>query len=145
MNNEDDDVVRKVEFSGDSLGDESFVLRFRTSKMKVRELVVEAVGEYVRNQIAKGYVVARKPRRRHLAPMTGHQIRQEAKRGSVGARRGPREIDPAKEVAKATRALRERRIRVFVDGNEMESPDAEVVLAPWTKVIFVRALRRGAY
>jgi hypothetical protein len=145
MNNDADDDVRKVEFSGDRLGDDSFVIRFRASKVKVRELVVEAVGEYVRKQIAKGLVVARKARRRVLTPMTPQQIRNEAKRGSVGARRGPREIELANEVAKALRALRERRIRVFVDGKEAESPDAAVVLAPWTKVVFVRALRRGIY
>jgi hypothetical protein len=143
MIDEGDNGAKDVEFSGAGLGDRAFVLKFRATKVKVRDLVAKAVEEFVHNQIAAGMAVARKPRRQKSTPMSPQQIREDSRRGAVGARRGPREIDPVAEVAKATRALRGRRIRVFVDGVEMESPDAEVTLAPWTKVVFVRALRSG--
>lgn len=143
MIDDGDDGAKEIEFSGEGLGDRAFVLKFRATKVKVRELVTKAVEEFVQNQIAAGTAVVRSSRRQKAAPMSPQQIREGSRRGAVGAREGPREIDPANEVAKALRALRGRRIRVFVDGVEMESPDTEVTLAPWTKVIFVRALRYG--
>ncbi|HLJ82915.1 MAG TPA: hypothetical protein VKT51_01910 [Candidatus Eremiobacteraceae bacterium] len=135
-----DEGASDVEFSGDEFGDDTFVLRFSKSTTTVRDLVVRSVESFVRRQIETGAAVASTSTRTN-SPITASQIAAQAAQGAVAARGGPRRIDKAKEVAKALRALRERRIRVFVDSREQLALDSEVSLLPWTKVVFVRALR----